>query len=460
MHTSSSTSVSTGQPLKYFIGLKCYFCSVVKCNYYRLNTELLIAKRIIFGRNRESRFSKPIVRIAIIGIALGIAVMILTLAIVTGFQSEIRDKVIGFGAHIQIFNYDSNTSQEPNPIDKDQEFLPLLRSNPGIRHIQMYAIKHGLIKTKTDNEDVLLKGIGPDHDWKFIESNLIDGKVFKAGEPVAVDSTGTARNPIVISKTLAKRLGLHVDSKLNIYFLITKVNEHGEMQRPEGKGRPFYVTGIYETGFGEFDQKTVFVDIDIIRKLNSWEGDQVGGYEVLISDYEKLDEMGQFVYDNIGQEMNSQTVKQSHSTIFSWLDLMDWNAIIVIVLMVAVASINMISALLVLILERTNMIGILKALGASNLSIRRVFLYNAAYLIGVGLLWGNIFGLLICFVQEKYGLFTLAQETYYLSEVPINLELTHVLLLNAATMVMCVLMLILPSFIVTRITPVKAIRFS
>lgn len=419
-----------------------------------MDTELFIAKRIIFGRNRESRFSRPIVRIAILGIALGIAVMVLTIAIVTGFQAEIRDKVIGFGAHIQIFNYDSNTSFEPNPIDKNQAFIPVLKHEPGIKHIQVYATKNGIIKTRTDNEGVVLKGVGSDYDWSFIRKSLVQGETF------LVQDSLPSKN-IVISKILADRLGLLLGDKLNIYFLTKKKAEYeGAPEQYEKRVRDFIITGVYETGFEEFDKRTVIVDIAQVRKLNYWTADQVGGFEIQINDFKQIDKMGEFVYENIGQGLNSQTIKEANSTIFSWLDLMDWNAIIVIVLMVIVAAINMISALLVLILERTNMIGILKALGAGNVAIRRIFLYNAAYLIGIGLVWGNIIALVICFVQNRFGIITLPQETYYISKVPINLVWWHVVLLNLATMVVCVLMLLLPSFIVTRITPVKAIRFS
>jgi lipoprotein-releasing system permease protein len=416
-----------------------------------LNTELFIAKRIIFGQKSQSRFSRPIIRLAIIGISLGIAVMVLTVAIVTGFQAEIRDKVIGFGAHIQIFSYDSNTSNEPNPISKEQDFLPVLKSTPGITHIQAYAIKNGIIKTPTDNEGVVLKGVGADYDWSFIKKNLAKGDVF------TVSDTATSKS-IVISKILSNRLGLDVGQKLNIYFLTKKKNpEEGYEKRV----RDFVITGIYETGFEEFDKRTVIVDLGQIRKLNYWSADLVGGYEVLIDDYEKIDEIGQFVFSEVGQGLYSQTIKESNSTIFSWLALMDWNALIVIVLMVAVAAINMLSALLVLILERTNMIGMLKALGCTNNSIVKVFLYVATYLIGVGLVWGNIFGLAICFVQQKYGLISLNQETYYLSKVPINVEWLHVVALNGGTLAVCLIILLLfPSFIVWKITPVKAIRFS
>ena len=378
--------------------------------------------------------------------------MIITLAIVTGFQKEIRDKVIGFGSHIQITNYDSNTSQEPNPISREQEFLPLIKNKKGIKHIQVFATKNGLIKTKTDNEGVLLKGVDKDYNWDFITKNLVAGYVFKV--------TDTLSKKIVISKYLASRLDLKINDKLLIYFVTKKKNEDSETLEFEQRVKDFYISGIYDTGFEDYDKKLVLVDIKQIQKLNYWDTNQVGGFEILIENYKELDAFGKFVYDNIGSDLNSLTIKETNPTIFSWLDLQDVNAIIVIVLMIMVAAINMISALLVLILERTNMIGILKALGSSNFSIRKVFLYNAGYLIGRGLFWGNLIGITLCLLQFKFGLITLSKETYYVSVIPINIKILHILLLNIGTMIICMLMLIVPSYIVSRITPVRAIRFS
>lgn len=427
-----------------------------------MNIELFLAKRIIFGEHQSNRFSKPIVRIATMGIAIGLVVMILTIAIVTGFQSEIRDKIIGFGSHIQITNYDSNTSFEPNPISRNPDFYPILKNTKGIKHIQIYAIKNGIIKTKTDNEGVLLKGIGKDYDWTFIKKHLIQGSAFN------ISDSANSKN-IVISKILASRLELKVNDKLLIYF-ITKssgnTNSSNLVQSSSTTGgyeqrvKDFYISGIYETGFEEFDKKMVLVDIGQIQKLNYWNTDQIGGFEVTINKYDDIDKMGAEVYDLTGDGFNAQTIKEVNSTIFSWLALQDINAIIVITLMVLVAAINMISALLILILERTNMIGILKALGAGNGSIRKVFLYNAAYLIGQGLIWGNFFGIGLCLIQKQFGIITLPQETYYVSVIPININLGFIALLNVGTLVICLLMLIIPSFIISKITPVKAIRFS
>ena len=416
-----------------------------------MNIERFIAKRIIFGTEKSNQFSRPVIRISMLGIALGLAVMILTVSIVTGFQREIRNKLIGMGSHIQITNYDNNASNEPQPISKNQVFLNELKSNPDINHFQVYATKSGIIKTKTDNEGVMLKGIGADYDWGFIDKNLKSGKSF------SVSDTGVSKN-IIISKYLADKLELKLDEKMVIYFLTKK--EDSSSTQYEQRVKVFYISGIYETGYEDIDKRLVLVDIRQIQKLNYWNEDQIGGFEIAIKDYKKIDKVGEVVNELVGQGLVEQTVKEVNPTVFSWLDLQDMNAIIVITLMILVAGINMISALLILILERTNMIGILKALGAKNNSIQKIFLYNAAYLIGKGMLWGNILGIGIALFQQYFGLFKLDQATYYVSVIPININLLYVLLLNIGTLMSCLIMLIIPSFIVSKITPVKAIRFN
>ncbi|MGQ0827298.1 MAG: ABC transporter permease [Bacteroidota bacterium] len=422
-----------------------------------MNTERFIAQRIISDqlssdRTGESAHSgtRPIVRISILGITLGLAVMILTLAIVNGFQSEIRKKLIGFGSHIRITNYDTNVSDEPQPINKNQAFIADLRNNPQIAHIQVFATKSGIIKTKTDNEGVVLKGIGADFDWKFINDNLKAGTAFSS-------DTGLSKS-IVISKNLADKLELKLNDKMVIYFLTKKPDS--TTTQYEQRGKAFFISGIYETGFEEIDSRIVLVDIRQIQKLNYWTDDQIGGFEMAIHDYKKIDAIGTEVNDLVGQGLIAETIKETNPTVFSWLDLQDLNAMIVICLLILVAGINMISALLILILERTNMIGILKALGTNNRSIQKIFLYNAAYLIGKGLLWGNILGISFALLQQHFGILKLDQATYYVSVVPINLNVLSILLLNAGTLICCLLMLIIPSFIVSKITPVKAIRFN
>lgn len=416
-----------------------------------MNIERFIAKRIIRGTEGANQLSRPIVKISVLGIALGMAVMILSVAVVTGFQKEVRNKLIGFDAHIRITNYDNNVSDEPLPISNQQSFLDALEANPGIKHVQEYALKSGVVKTKDDNEGVLIKGIGKDYDWSFIQSNIKEGTVF------SVSDTGLSRS-VVVSKSLADRLGLKLNEKMVMYFLTKKTDS--TYTHYEQRAKVFYVSGIYETGFEEIDQKLVLVDIGQVQKLNYWEKDQIAGFEITIHDYSQLEALGEEVNVMIGQGLVAQTVKETNPTIFSWLDLMDINAWIILVLMVIVAGINMVSALLILILERTNMIGILKAMGAGNGAIQKIFLYNAAYLIGKGLLWGNLLGIGISLFQYYTGVFTLDAKTYYISQIPINLDILSILLLNIGTLLCCIFMLIVPSFIVSKITPVKAIRYS
>ena len=377
--------------------------------------------------------------------------MILTVSIIIGFKNEIQNKLIGFGSHIQIYNYDNNVSDEPQPISKQQPFLEALKANQNISHIEVYATKSGIIKTKTDNEGVLLKGIGKDFDWKFINDNM------KLGKPFMVNDTGLSKD-IVISKYLADKLELKLNDKMVIYFL-TK-NPHAQTSSYEQRAKVFYISGIYETGYEDIDKRLVLVDIGQIQRLNFWTENQIGGFEISIKDFNKIDKAGEEVNELIGQGVIAQTVKEVNPTVFSWLELQNVNAAVVITLMILVAGINMISALLILILERTNMIGILKALGANNGSIQKIFLYNATYLIGKGLMWGNIIGIGMALFQKYTGTFKLDQATYYVSVIPINISILNIILLNIGTLICCLIMLILPTFIISKITPVKAIRFS
>ena len=377
--------------------------------------------------------------------------MILTVSIIIGFKNEIQNKLIGFGSHIQISNYDNNVSDEPQPISKQQPFLEALKANQNISHIEVYATKSGIIKTKTDNEGVLLKGIGKDFDWRFINDNMKIGKTF------IVSDTGLSKD-IVISKYLADKLELKLNDKMVIYFL-TK-NPHDQTSSYEQRAKVFFISGIYETGYEDIDKRLVLVDIGQIQRLNFWTENQIGGFEISIKDFNKIDKAGEEVNELIGQSVIAQTVKEVNPTVFSWLELQNVNAAVVITLMILVAGINMISALLILILERTNMIGILKALGANNGSIQKIFLYNATYLIGKGLMWGNIIGIGIALFQKYTGFFKLNQATYYVSVIPINISILNIVLLNIGTLICCLIMLILPTFIISKITPVKAIRFS
>lgn len=417
-----------------------------------MNIERFIAKRILSGSGASNQLSRPIVRISVWGIVLGLAVMILAVAIVTGFQNEIKAKLIGFNSHIQLSNYDNNVSAEPKPISRIQPFLAALKSDPDIRHIEVYATKNGIVKTKTDNEGILLKGVSADYDWSFLNSNFVEGEAFLLNDTVSKN--------IVISKYLSDKLNFKLNDKMIIYFIVDRFDSLGNKIRTETAAKDFYISGIYETGLEDVDKTLVLSDIRRIQKMNGWSEDEVAGFEISINDYKKIDDIGYEIDALVGQGLVAQTIKQTNPAIFSWLDMMDMNAIIILVLMVVVAGINMMSALLILILERTNMIGILKAMGAGNGSIQKIFLYNAVYLIGKGMIWGNVFGISIALMQKYFRIFKLDPTAYYISQIPINLSILHIILLNAGTLVCCILMLIIPSFIISKITPVKAIRFS
>ncbi|MBP6979116.1 MAG: ABC transporter permease [Bacteroidales bacterium] len=406
-----------------------------------MNLELFIANRIV--ARGEPGFARPITRITIFSIVLGLAAMIVSMAIVTGFQQQIRDKVIGFGSHIQITRFDSNVSYEPEPVAIEQPDLDQIRAIDGVRHVQSFAIKAGIIKTEDQMEGVVLKGVGSDFDWSFFSDRMEEGTVFQVSDTGKTDA-------IILSKNLASRLNLSVDQEIRMYFIIENTI----------RGRKFRISGIYETGLEDFDNTYVLGDIGHIQKLNNWTSGQVSGYEVMIKDFRDLDKITQTVYNAIPYDLDAMNIRQLYPQMFDWLKLQDMNVAIILVLMVLVAGITMISTLLILILERTNMIGILKALGAADWSVRKIFLYNAVYLIGKGMLWGDILGLGLCLLQKQFGLIKLPQESYYVSVVPINLDLVHIILLNLGTLVICTLMLIVPSYIIARIMPARAIRFN
>jgi len=413
-----------------------------------MNLPYFIAQRLIKGRREGTSFSRPINVIAIIGIAMGLAVMILAVAILTGFKQQIREKVVGFGSHIQIMNFDSNISFETTPISDTQKFIPMIKQIPGITHLQVFATKAGIIRTDEDIQGVVLKGIGSDFDWSYFSSNMVDGSVF------TVTDTGQT-DKVIISKKISNMLRLKTGDSFAMLFI----------QDPP-RMRKFTISGIYETSLEEFDKMYVYCDIGHIKRLNGWKDDQVSGFEVFIKDFDKLDEMTSSVRDAIGYKITEEdtkfkvtNIRTKYPQIFDWLNFQDINVIIIILLMLIVAGFNMISGLLILILEKTNMIGVLKSLGAEDITIRRVFLYQAAYLIGKGLFWGNFIGIGLAYLQLKTGVITLDPSSYYIKTVPVNLELAHILLLNAGTMAAIIVMLLVPSQLISRITPVKAIRY-
>jgi lipoprotein-releasing system permease protein len=413
-----------------------------------MNLPYFIAQRLIKGRREETSFSRPINVIAIIGIAMGLAVMILAVAILTGFKKQIREKVVGFGSHIQIMNFDSNISFETIPISDTQPYIPKIEEIPGISHVQVFATKAGIIKTEEEIQGVMLKGIGSDFNWNYFSSNMVDGSVF------TVTDTGRT-DKVIISKKISDMLRLHTGDSFVMHFI----------QDPP-RMRKFTISGIYETSLEEFDKIYVFCDIGHIKRLNGWNDDQISGFEIFIDDFEQLDQMTMAVRDAIGYNIKEEetkfkvtSIRTKYPQIFDWLNFQDINVFIIILLMLVVAGFNMISGLLILILEKTNMIGILKALGSEDKTIRKVFLYQSAYLIGKGLFWGNLIGIGLAYIQLKTSIISLDPGSYYIKTVPVNLELTHILLLNAGTMAAIIFMLIVPSQLITRITPVKAIKY-
>jgi len=413
-----------------------------------LSFELFIAKRIHFSKEGERQVTPPAIRIAVIGIALGLAVMILSVAIVVGFKKEVRNKVIGFGSHIQITNFDSNVSYESNPVAVSGSLLDSLRSFPGIKHAEVFATKPGILKTDDDFQGIILKGIDTDYDWTFFKNNL------KEGEIITVNP-GKSTTDVIISKYLADLMGLKLDDTFLTYFVQEDV-----------RARRFHITGIYETGFVDYDKIFVIADIKQVRRLNNWEEDQVSGIELLIDDYTHLDTITEELYyemadkqDRFGNLFYTRSIKELNPVIFGWLSVLDLNVVIILILMMAVAGFTMISGLLIIILERTNMIGILKALGENNTSIRKIFLYVSFFLIGKGMLWGNVIGVGICLIQSKFKLISLDPSIYYLDAVPIDLNLFSWLLLNIGTLTCAMLMMLGPSFLITKIDPAKSIRF-
>lgn len=406
-----------------------------------MNVEFYLARRIVFGDGLNSRLSNPVIRLAMISIALGIAVMLISVMVVTGFRNEIEGKVTGFNAHIRINNFENNNSYEETPLEKNQPFYQSIRNNPAVKHIQVYANKAGIIKTETEMQGIILKGIGPDFDNAFFKTKMVEGSFFNLMPDKKSDK-------VLISKNTATLLKLKVNDPVLVYFI----------QQPP-RVRKFNVSGIYQTGLEEFDNLYMLCDIAQVQQVNDWSKTQVAGFEVMLKDFKDLEKETPKIYKTIGFQFNAETITDLYPQIFNWLELQNINVYIIISLMLLVASINMVSTLLILILENVGMIGILKSMGANDFSIQKVFLYMAAFLIGIGIFAGNVFALLLCYLQYTFGFLKLPQESYYVSVVPVNFSLTPILALNAGTMLICMLMLIIPSFIVSKISPVKAIRF-
>lgn len=410
-----------------------------------MNYELFIAKRIIAAKQYKNSVSSPIIKIAIAAIALGIIIMMIAIATGVGLQHKIKEKISGFNGHVQISSYEDNNSQITiNPVSTEQDFYPNFTSVEGVSNVQTYATKGAVIRTESDFEGIILKGVSNDYNWSFFKEYLIEGEL--------LTFNGEMSSDVLISKTTADRLGFKLGDTFNTFFV-----KDDPSKAPNA--RVFKIKGIYRSGFQEFDESYVMADIKQIQRLNKWEQDQVGGFEILLDDFDELEFKGNEIYENVASTLNAETIGEKYPAIFEWLALFDTNIYVILGIMILIAGINMITALLVLILERTQMIGILKALGNDNWSIRKIFLYNAAYLIAVGLFWGNLIGIGLLLAQKYFGFIRLNPETYYVDKAPVYLDLSYLVLLNLGTLVLCLLMLLIPSYIVSKISPVKAIKF-
>ena len=413
--------------------------------HVQLNLEYFIANRLITAKHFKSSISAPIIKIAISAIAIGMIMMIASVATGIGLQQKIREKVSAFNGHIIISNYDSNQSEVTfTPISLKQNFYPKFTSVEQVSHIQAIASKAGIIRTATAFEGIILKGVGPDYQWINIKEYLISGRL--------PDYSKGINQEVLISQFLANRLNLKLGDSFNSFFIKENQNQLPNIRR-------FKISGIFNSGFQEFDATYIIGDIRHIQRINKWSPDQVGAFEVFVSDFDKIEPIGEEVYQQTASTLDTKTIVEKYSYIFEWLKLFDFNIIVILSIMILVATINMVVALLVLILERTQMIGILKALGANNWSVRKIFLYNAFYLIARGLFWGNLIGITLLLIQQYFGIIKLNPENYYVNQAPVYLNWGYIALLNLLTITVCSLVLLIPSYIITKISPVKAIRF-
>jgi len=409
-----------------------------------LKFEYFIAKRIIGSKSYKSSISAPIIKIGIIAIAIGVLVMMIAIATGVGLQQKIREKAVAFNGHVTISNFDSNASNQSQiPITINQDFYPEFKNVEGVAHVQAVATKFGIIRTVTDFEGMVLKGVGTDYKWSYFQEFLIQGRL-----PEYSDKQSSE---VIISQYLANRLGFEIGNSFQMLF--TSID--GERIRYA----KFDIVGVFNSGFQELDETYLIGDIKHVQRLNKWDEDQIGNFEVFINDYSELALKGEEIYQKTPSLLRTEMVTETYATTFEWVKIFDKNIYGIIGIMIIVAGINMITALLVLILERTQMIGILKALGSNNWSIRKLFLYNAGYLILLGLFWGNLIGLGVLFIQKYFKLFPLDPSVYYVTEVPVYINVGYILALNIGTFMVCLIMLLIPSYIITKISPIKAMRF-
>ena len=406
-----------------------------------MNVEYFISKRLFNAKEKNNSYTEPIFRIAILSIALSVSVMLIAVMVVTGFKNEIASKVVGFGSHVIINKFSNNESYESDPIDFNQEFYSSINNDESIKNINVFATKAAVVKNNDEIYGVVLKGVSYDYDWNFFNEHLVDGEVLDLDE-------NKISNDVLISDKVANILKLNVFDDVVMYFI-------GDPTRV----RRFNIRGIYSTAMEDFDKLYVLGDIQHIQNLNNWKDKEVGGFEITINNFDHLDIVTERIYNQVSYDLNVQSIKEITPNIFDWLDLQDINVRVILILMLIVGAINMITTLLILILEKTHLIGILKALGTTNWSVRKVFLYSALHLILKGIILGNIIAFFFAFLQKYFSIISLDATTYYMNKVPINFDLNYILLLNSGTLIVCYLILIIPSVIITKISPMKAIRF-
>ena len=414
-----------------------------------MNLPLFIARKIYRQGGDRQEVSRPAITIATIGVAIGLAVMIITVSVISGFKHTISDKVVGFGSHIQIMNFMAQQTAIPAPVCISDTLMREIKQTEGIRHVACFSMTQGILKTDDDFLGVAFKGIGSDYDVTFLNSNLVEGRMPKFGAQ-------PSKYPLLISRTIADKLHLKVGSKIFAYFI----------GNDDVRARKFTIEGIYQTNMSQFDQNLCFTDFSVPVKLNGWEQNQCSGAELLVNNFDNFDGVATKIVklvnskkDRYGEVLTSQTIYEAYPNIFSWLSLLDINVWIILVLMVCVAGFTMISGLLIIILERTQMIGILKALGMRNATVRHTFLWFAAFIIGRGLFWGDVIGVCLVVLQQQTGIIRLDPASYYVDTAPMELNIPIIVALNVATLLISVFVLIAPSYLISHIHPARSMRY-
>tara|TARA_X000000368_G_scaffold1197_1_gene952 strand:+ start:190 stop:1419 length:1230 start_codon:yes stop_codon:yes gene_type:complete len=408
-----------------------------------MNSSIFIAKRLFTAKENNNNYTRPIIRIAILAIAISVAVMILSVFILSGFKDNISNKVIGFGSHIKITKFNNNQSFENDPIDFNVDIYDKINNLDFVSHINIYATKAGIIKNDVDIHGIVLKGVSGDYNWEFFKNNLISGDI-----PNIKDSTKIASNDILISESISKKLNIKLGEELVIYFI----------QNP-ARVRKFKVSGIYKTALSEFDDITAIADLNHLIKLNNWNTNQIGGYEIKTKDFDNVSSYTSEIDELIDFDLKAQNSKDLNPQIFDWLRLQDFNVVIILILMLLVGCVNMVTSLLIIILEKSKFIGVLKAIGLSNWNIRKIFIYNSLYILLNGLFWANLVVILFTFFQKRFHLISLDETIYFMSSVPVKFDVFSMFIINIGTIIICYLVLIIPTILIAKISPAKSIRF-